>query len=648
MIDGLAKFLKKAYADYDSKDLGISKNKELFSKFLKDPELTKLWKEAVQFSLQDVAIERMREAMRMAMKMCMSESGMSKMVGSGNGEKEVMSFGKGGAFPGISDIESEDFEETFHKVAGTGLMQMTSLFDMEELSGLLAEEARMAAWEMSGGNAQFGSFLEDVDFVGAIKAALDRGEVSKEGLNRAAEFLETLKKGLGEDITGWFEGGPGLDDLRRNPYYYHQWARDYLDLVVALASTPNLLMPNLSKYAQSAKSMRERYLKGKTSLALGVALSVQPEEKDYYTPEQVYVPKKVKTPDKKREVKTLIKTDAYTNAWGGACRVTQPVILDGRLNEWQQCKPFALCGSGQGLKELPSELRKCNCLYVQWDNQGFYFAYQLNDARDNAALTNVFWDTDALELFLDPHNLKDARRIEDRSYQFWLWPRAKRRRGSTGQSVFSAPMAFNPVVLKDGLIQYASIRKGSKYTCEAFVPAGLLKRWYPLPGAIIGFNYSMNNGEGVLIRWVTNMGKNISFHPELWGDLLLMGSDAEIKLSPEDFILPGQNLKIIIVDHDMNLKAQKKDKIWVKASSRLTEDQLPLSLMETEINSGIFSADLGTIFALSPKEKERISVRPGDVIEIYYLDQHALGGKKNIPVVKEIQVGRGVFSLGGK
>lgn len=652
MIESLAEFLKQAYGGYDSTAAGRSKNREMLSKFLMDPELAKLWKEAMQFSLQNEALDRMREAMQVAMKMCMSKCGMGKMGGAGKGGKdlEVPSIGKGGAFPGISDIEAEDFEqclmEAFQKIAGPGLMQMASLFDIEKLSRLLAGEARRAALEMSGGNAQFGSFLEDVDFAGTIKEALETGEVSEEGLRRAAEFLETLKKGLGEDIAGWFEGGPGLDDLRRNPYYYHQWAREYLDLVVTLASTPNLLMPNLNKYAQSAKSMRERYLKGKTSLTLGIGLSAQPEIKDYFIPEQVYIPEKVKRPDKQQEAKTLIKTDTYTNAWGGAVRVTQPVILDGRLNEWQQCRPFALCGSVQGLKKLPAELQNCNCLFVQWDNQGLYFAYKINDARDNKYLAGIFWDTDALEIFLDPHNLKDLQRTKDRSYQFWVWPRAKSRKGNTGQSVFSSPRAFTPKVLKDGIIQFASIRKGSQYTCEAFVPAGLLKRWYPLPGKIIGFNYSMNNGEGLLIRWVTNIGRNISYHPELWGDLLLMGSDAEIKLSPENFILPGQNLKIVIADHDMNLKAREKDKVWAKASSRLTGDQLPLALIETGVNSGVFSADLGTVFALSPKEKDRISVRPGDVIEIYYLDQHTLGGKKNLPVVREIQVGRGVFSLG--
>lgn len=653
LIEDLAEFLKQAYGSIDSTSLNVSKNRELLSKLLMDPELMKLWKEAMQFSLQDVALDKMREAIQMAMGMCMSKCGMGgkgKIGGSGDKELEMPSIGKGGAFPGISDIEAEDFEQCFlealQKIGGPGLMQMASLFDLEKLSKLLGGEARRKALEMAGGNAQFGSFLKGVDFTGTIKKTLEAGKVSEEGLKRAAEFLETIKKGLGGDIAGWFREGPTKDELMKNPYYYNQWAREYLDLIVTLASTPNLLVPNLNKYAQAAKSMRDRYLSGETRLTLGIGLSAQPENREYFIPRQVYISKKSKQSDKQQKDKTLIKTDTYTNAWGGAVRVTKPVILDGNLNEWQHCKPFALCGSGQGLDKLPPQLQNCSCLFVQWDNQGLYFAYTINDMRDNKYLAGIFWETDALEIFLDPHNLKDSQRIKDRSYQFWVWPRAKSKKGTTGQSVFSSPRAFTPKILKDGIIGYASIRKGSQYTCEAFVPGGLLKRWYPLPGKILGFNYSINNGEGVLIRWVTNVGKNVSYYPELWGDLLLMGSDAEIKLSPEDFILPGQNLKIIIADHDMNLKALERDKIWAKVSSRLTGDQLPLALIETEENSGIFSTVLGTVFALKPKEKERISVRPGDVLEVYYLDQYTLGGKKNVPLVKEIQVGRGVFSLG--
>lgn len=189
LIEDLAEFLKQAYGSIDSTSLNVSKNRELLSKLLMDPELMKLWKEAMQFSLQDVALDKMRKAIQMAMGMCMSKCGMGgkgKIGGSGSKELKVPSIGKGGAFPGISDIEAEDFEqcllEALQKIGGPGLMQMASLFDGEKLSKLLGGEARRKTLEMAGGNAQLGSFLKGIDFTGTIKKALEAGKVSEEGL----------------------------------------------------------------------------------------------------------------------------------------------------------------------------------------------------------------------------------------------------------------------------------------------------------------------------------------------------------------------------------------------------------------------------------------------------------------------------------
>ncbi len=646
IISNLAELLKKEYGS-GTQERGV--NRRLFSRMVNDPELMKLWKEAMHFSLQDEAMTRMRETIRAAMQQCMAECGLSGSGKGGSKKLGLPSSGKGGAFLGIGEMSAADFEqcfmETLQKLGGPGMSLLGSIFLKKELAEDLGKEALAMAFSMLGGSEIPFSMLKEVDFARAIEQALGEGSRGQTNMKLVEEFMETMRMGLGEDIADWFAEGPLQGDLEQNPYYYNQWAREYLDLVSKIAATPNLLMPNLSKYAKAAKNIRERYLSGKTELGIGKGITGMPEKKEYYSPEQVYLPKNIKKSDTLPVYSPLVKADAHTNAWGGAVRRTQPVVLDGRLNEWQQCKPYALCGSGQGLKELPPELRDCNCLYAQWDNQGFYVAYRIHDTRDNRHRIETFWETDALEIFLDPLNHKDPHRAKGRSFQFWAWPRAPGIHGSTGQSVFSSPQAYLPKVFKKGLIQFASIRNGNQYTCEVFIPALLLERWYPLPGKVVGFNYSINNGEGVLIRWVTNMGRNISLSPDLWGDLLLMGSDAIVKLSPDDFILPGQNVTVTITDHDMNLKSNARDKVWIKVASRLTGDKLPVTCVETGNNSGIFKVEVGTVFALKPKEKDRVSVRPGDILTVYYLDQHGSGGKKNVPLVREINVGRGVFSF---
>lgn len=44
---------------------------------------------------------------------------------------------------------------------------------------------------------------------------------------------------------------------------------------------------------------------------------------------------------------------------------------------------------------------------------------------------------------------------------------------------------------KDNLISFASRRTANSYAVEAFIPSSLVPAWYPLPGKIIGFNYSL-------------------------------------------------------------------------------------------------------------------------------------------------------------
>jgi hypothetical protein len=57
----------------------------------------------------------------------------------------------------------------------------------------------------------------------------------------------------------------------------------------------------------------------------------------------------------------------------------------------------------------------------------------------------------------------------------------------------------------------------------------------------------------------------------------------------------------------------------------------------------LFSTTINTTFGLDAFDKKKLSVLPGDILELYYLDQHASGGRVNIPVRQFVQVGRGVF-----
>lgn len=646
IIDHIGKMLTNRYG-YDS--TSSERLKRMISQLVSDSELMHLWKQAMMFSLQEATmqrlIERIQQALSKAMKQCASANHTE-------GAATALALKSSGSnFAGIDfrAITPECFEKclstALQSIGGNNFLIMASFFNQEELLEKLTVESKKYVRSIIGNNPYPSHLLETTDFKAVLSQVLKQSNVSVNNGKQIAEFVETLNKSLGEDIDNLILHGPSRGDLFADPYIFYGWAEEYIDLITRIVTPSNLLVPNIDSYAEAVKKIRQRYLNSELQLSIGKGTVTRATEELFISPQKVLVEKAAKSSLSIQMNRPLENPDFFSHNWGGAVRRSRTITIDGRLDEWSVCAPYELHGAGQGLSEIPFELRSSNALKVQWDNQGFYFAYRLYDIRDNIAVRDAFWATDALELFFDPYNFKDSIRIEGQSYQFWIWPRAQDKNQSTGQSKFFSPVHYKPFSLKNGIIQHASIRTGTVYTCEVFVPSQIFKQWHPLPGKIIGFNYSMNNGEGILLRWVTNKGKNISGSPNLWGDLLLMGSDASIDISPADFILPGQNITITVTDHDMNLDAKRKDKIWVKIKSRLTGDLLPVSLIETHTNSGVFETIEGTVFGLKPHHKNKLSIRPGDIVTVYYLDQHSSGGMKNIPREEKIFVGRGVLLL---
>lgn len=660
---------------------GTAARARLMKRLLDNERLMKLWREAAKFSLREVALERLREAVRRAALKCMQTCGTpgsrtkgmrpgeggDRSRGEGRGSGTVLrgtgrgrrsegdvvdaeSHGRGGLFTGIGQTPGPGFEECLirelRRGEGGGLGLMASLFETGELARVLAADIRETLAARMGRAEGGAGWLAELDLEGALSRALAPNEQTLADQRRAADFFATIARGLGDEVTSWLIDRPSERRLRADPDYYHDMARSYWDLIMRMGRSPNLVMPNLRAYAEAARAIRNRRLPEAATISIGSGITASAGPADYFVPRRIYAPSLTAPSDTPRPVRPLVEPPAFTHAWGGAVRVEKAVAVDGRLDEWDDALPYALWGGVQGRDGVPAYLEGHNRLLCKWDNRGLYFAYRIADARDNPVNQRLFWATDALELFIDPHNHKDERRVRGRSFQFWVWTRTHRR-ARAGRSVFHGPATWEPKLLKEQLVEVASVREGDGYACEVFMPATLLGEWFPFPGRTMGFNYSINNGENIYLRWVTNKGQNVSHHPNLWGDLLLMGSDATVRLYPDDIIVPGQNLRITITDPDMDLYARAHDKIWATVSCSTTTDHFPLALVETGRSTGVFTAEVGTIFAFRPKVKRRLSVRPGAAVRVYYLDQQRGGGEKQVPLEREIAVGRGVFTLSG-
>ncbi len=611
---------------------------KMIEEIVADQELLKLWEELVLKSIMEVGLDKLKQAIADAM------CGANKRIfGRKQGNSLVSSFGNGGTVFGAEPDEDfiREFKNQFKKLSGPYLSLLAPLMGSEELSQFLCGQV---AGYFPGGHIKNGTQLkkitEKVDFNEMIRDAVSKQQRSS---MQARQFFDTFKQGFGREVSEMLDMKGALDEEGRLAKdRITELAENYVNLLENLAENANLVMPDLEKYAQAAMAMRNRRLKTHGLYELGRGFVAQRDSEQFVAPEMVTFRNSSAGQKCTSNDNGLCQPSFFSHAWGGAPRAEQPVIIDGNLDEWKNALQYKLKGKRQGDRPLPQELQSCNFLLVQWDNRGFYWAYEINDSYDNPCNPMSFWDTDALELFFDPLNYKDSVRTADRSFQFWVWPRLKRNWGYSGESVFMSPEHFNPRLLQDG-IQVASRRTGQRYTCEVRVSPRLMKYYTMMPGKIVGFNYSINNGENVYLRWVTNKGNNISGHPNLWGDLLLMGSSAQLVVSPDTMILPGQALRIRIIDQDMNLSYTKQDKVFLKVRSARTGDFLPCTAMETGTNTGVFSSTVNTTFGIEAVDREKLSVLPGDLLEIYYLDQHASGGRVNIPLKWFVHVGRGVF-----
>ncbi len=424
----------------------------------------------------------------------------------------------------------------------------------------------------------------------------------------------------------------------------HYYASLYNKFIMPYLGRPILLKYDLTKYQKLASQVKKRQLKN-PSINSKIITSVNNRNTECIIPEEVLLFTKLKKSLEEKKNILFIKPDFYYNAYGAAIRVVHPVTIDGDLKDWSDPLPYGLDGIILGYNNIPEQFSDCNKLYAKWDNTGFYFAYWLRDNKDDLSPSIRRFETgDALELFFDPFNKKDSVRIDGSNYQFWVWPREKSRYGNIGEAVFLAPREVKFNVFHNNEIQFASQRKGNKYTCEVFIPAFLLDSFRPTPGRFIGFNYSINNGENIYIRWLTNMGKNISFHPNLWGDLLLMGTNATIS-AKQKYVVTGQSVDCKIIDIDMNLNADAKDFVNAIAYTKITKDRILITFIESELNSGVFIARLNTKLGFIPIDDKYLSIKPGDEITIKYNDQFSKGGKTNTSIKLNVPVAKAVFVL---
>jgi hypothetical protein len=341
-------------------------------------------------------------------------------------------------------------------------------------------------------------------------------------------------------------------------------------------------------------------------------------------------------------------------AFGAAAMVEHPIVIDGDLADWGELThPMQLQFHNDGTK-----LENGPKVYMRWSNEGLYVAYAVQDEGGIQPNTQMPFQGDCLEMWLDMENA---------------------RRDLMQKSQYTHQLCFDPFGYKNdpkctfieigrdqrGLKMYAAYpdasgtrgRSAAKivpggYTVECFIAREALSKPVLVPGAYLAVNFSVSvdYDTGHEMQWSAAKSMETWNRPDTWGDVLLLGADAQVRAldlagDPCARIVPGQALQIEVTDKDMDMDPARPDRVMASVRDKDGGDPVLVVLKETGPDTGVFRGSLNTESYLDEPRKNTLAVHPGDLIAIDYDDPRAAYGEQNRRVSAEIPVAHPVIRL---
>ncbi|WP_269540133.1 sugar-binding protein [Cerasicoccus fimbriatus] len=348
------------------------------------------------------------------------------------------------------------------------------------------------------------------------------------------------------------------------------------------------------------------------------------------------------------EPRELQEPDFQPIKFGFATMVREKPVLDGQIgeDEWPLDRPQYNQNTLDGAKvqELPVE--QAIPMWIQWDPSGLYFAAKVTDStRQTPPGPGRIWQGDSVEIWIDTSTARGPLMKYYEAIQMFFAPFgtvedpsvvAEFGHGHEMRGMPNSRGVFHQGGGPDGM-QLAMQKTPAGYDVEIFIPHNgkVLKGPKFKAGKYIGFQTSFNYIEtSRSISWVMR-GHHTWERPDTWGDLLLLGSDAEIGFYEDEaaeteltILSPGEPVVIKVHDPDMNLDARYKDQIVANAIGSGGYEQL-IVLGETEPNSGVFIGGINTNSAYAGLVDDSVPVEPGQTLTVIYIDQRRDYGESN-------------------
>ena len=339
--------------------------------------------------------------------------------------------------------------------------------------------------------------------------------------------------------------------------------------------------------------------------------------------------------------------------------LARPVSINDNFDAWNDIPAFHLRPERAWITPAVRNIVDDLPVKIAWDNRGIALMVDMTTVGPNVAKAHAieFWHSDAVEVFIDTMNAKDSRRGNGSGQQFWCWPFGSLDddKSPGGESIFERPTGFNFSTLSPGELPHYARPTARGYQLQWRIPVQRIRGAVLVPGKILGLNLVVDAGGDIHYFWSASKVVGTSVHPDTWGDVLLGGSDGRIEfpagLAVEatpagagkmlSAFAVGQPLRIRVIDPDMNLSDQAKDKVTVTVANHSGEQEVA-TLEETGTDTGIFEGSVRTTLAIGESSPGALSVYEGESVTVTYIDKARANGARNARITSRILAGPAV------
>jgi len=331
---------------------------------------------------------------------------------------------------------------------------------------------------------------------------------------------------------------------------------------------------------------------------------------------------------------------------GLAPRMNKEFVPDGKLDEWDLSQPMT------PLKDF-SDPEFTAKVYLAWDFDEIFLAAEVTDPYPIREDAGEWWTTNSLEVWFDALNKKMLNNFDAGCFQFWFAPYRPYFGKALGRhSLFARSTPFYVQQTENGYIVEAVFKTDEE-----------LKYVNGLLGSTIGFHFFVNtsireyDGFEKRLFWVTdkylpgNVHTYTWMNPNSWGDVLLMGSSAEIYLTDKTYTEVFEHFginelnRIVIQDADRNLDPDTRQYVKGFLRGKISGDLEEVIFAEIENDSYKFVAVILSESSVAKQNDGILQTQSGEPIEVIYYDQYTRDGISRL-IKKEIYTYYPVAVLG--